>query len=124
MFEVPLASLTMELHCLHTATSASLAVFHLHRLKCAYRSDFPLVFGTRVYLILCVHRVNEKKFFLFRHLQHFPVCFSEITMYTGTDKCTDFLYHLLSIPVKPVYQYKPPAPCECNKCCVSLLSYG
>ena len=52
----PPTSLTKELHCLQTATSPSIppSVFHLCRLKCFHRSDFPLVFGTRVYSISSV----------------------------------------------------------------------
>ena len=87
MFEMPPGSLTTELHCLHTATSASVppSLFRLRRLKCFHRSNFSLVFGNRVYSISWVSAiVNEKKFFSFGELLYFPMCFSEITEYTYT----------------------------------------
>ena len=58
MFEVPPASLTAELHCLYTATSASVGStgFRLRRLNFSFLLlpdiRFSLVFGTRMYSIL------------------------------------------------------------------------
>ena len=51
IFEGRPASLTTEVHRLHTATSASVrpSVFGLWRLKCFHRSEFPMVVGARVY---------------------------------------------------------------------------
>ena len=99
----------LQLHCLYTADSASiqLSVYYLHRLKCFRRSDFPLVFWTKVYLIsVC------------------PPCWWEVVLsLQGTSAVsnvlsrnnwvyslshTAILYRPLSIPVKPIYQNKPP----------------
>ena len=62
-FEAPPASLTLELHCLHTAASASIwpSVFCLCRLKCFHRSDFQLVFGTSAYLISHVSDMSVRE---------------------------------------------------------------
>ena len=93
MFEVPPASLTMELHCLHTATSAWIppSVFHLCRLKCFHRSDFPLVLETRGYSNSHVSTMLMRRWSFpwpFKQLWHFMKCFPEITEYTGTDNCS------------------------------------
>ena len=93
-----------ELHCLHTATIQQY-VFHLCRLKCFHRSDFPL----GLLNFMCACHIDEKKLFPFRKLWHYLISFPEITKYTSTDEHTSILYHLSSISVKLVYQYKPPA---------------
>ena len=58
---------------------------------------------------MCVLHVDEKKFFPFRELQHFPLCFPERTKYTGRENHVNIPYCPLSVPPKPIYWYKPPA---------------
>ena len=78
-------------------------------MNCFHRSHFPFVFGTRECSdFTCVRHVDEKKFFPFRELRHFPMCFPEITEYRTVNR-TDIPYRPLSTPVKPVYRHKPPA---------------
>ena len=87
MFAVPPASLEMELHCLHTATSASIqpSVFHLCRLKCFHRPDFPLAFWTV--------RFHVSPLWWWKNsFPYFPMCFPEITKCTSMDNHQ--LYHL------------------------------
>ena len=96
MFEVPAASLTTELYCLHTATSASNqpSVFHSSRLmKSFHRSDFPVVFWRHGVLdFTCVGHIHEKKFFYFKELQHIPMSFLEVIEYTGINNYTSIQY--------------------------------
>ena len=86
--ELP-ATLTTELHCLHTATSAWIrpSVFRLCRLKCFERSDFPLVLGTRRYSNSHVSTMLMRRWSFpwpFKQFWHFTMSFLEITEYTGT----------------------------------------
>ena len=79
MCEVPPASLTTALHCLHTAMSASIrmSLFHSHRLKCFPRSDLPLVFGTRVYSMSCVSAMLMRSSFLSGNFGFFRCAFGK-----------------------------------------------
>ena len=90
MFEVLSASLIMELQCLHAATLTlnNCLSFHICRLKCFQRYDFPVVFGIRVYSI------SHESAMLMRKSSFLSRNFLEITKYTDT----------------LVYQYKLPAP--------------
>ena len=108
MFEVPPATLTMELNCSQTATSASsqLSVFHFCRLKCFHRSNFPLPFGSRVYLI------SHGSIKLMKRSSFPWGNFGLSSVLSGSNwvnRCRQ-PYHQLSIPVKPSCWYKPPAP--------------
>ena len=102
MFEVPLVSLTTELHCSHTATTASVqpSVFHLSRLKHIHRSLISLWYlglgGTWFHMCPpCRWDVLP-----FRELQRFPMCFLQITADTNMDN--------RPVPAKPEYWCKPP----------------
>ena len=78
--------------------SIHLTVFRLRSLNCFHRSDFRLVFGTRVYFfVICICHVDGKKSFPFRELRHFLMCFLKIPEYTSVDNHTGMLYYLLSI---------------------------
>ena len=94
MSEMPPVSLTTASHCLHTATSASIRPSQCLPLtwimKCLHRSDFPLVFGIRMYSTSRVSAMLMR-----RELRHFPVYFPEITEDTGTD-------NRIGLPYRPL----------------------
>ena len=85
--------------CSNLSICSAICLSFLCRLKCFDRSDFPLVFETRVYSISCVSATLMRKVLFLQ----------EITKCTGMDKQISVPYCLLRIPVKSIHWYKPPA---------------
>ena len=101
--EVPPTSLTKDLRCLHIATASASnrpSVFCLRSLnsECFHISDYPFIFGIRVYSSSRVSAMfMRSSTFLSGNFGTFRCVFRK---WSSTSARTS---------VKPVYRYKPPA---------------
>ena len=87
-------------------------VFHLRKLKRFHGSDFTLIFGTREDLIshLCVMLMRKSSFPRGNFWAFFDLmCFSRYNWVYRYGQLYCYTVAPLSMPVKPVFWYKPPA---------------